>query len=186
MIDKDHYLYQLNGSFAILSLSFDNILLAWNNMDIIITAKKWLSSNFDMKDMGEASYVPKVKILRDWSKRILDLSQRTYVKSILERFWMQSCKSIDSPIAKGESLSIEMGPKTTKEKEQMAHVPNSSAVDILMHAMMYTWPDIYYAVRLVRHYMSNPRLTSQQLRGYRITCEVQPTIFFASRARTCT
>ena len=38
-------------------------MLAGNDMDMIVVAKRWLSFNFDMKDMGEASYVLGVKIL---------------------------------------------------------------------------------------------------------------------------
>ena len=40
-------------------------------MELIVATKKWLSSNFEMKDMGEANYVLGVKILRDHSKRFL-------------------------------------------------------------------------------------------------------------------
>ena len=42
---------------------------------MIITTKAWLSSNFEMKDMGEADYIIGVKILRDHSKKLLGLSQ---------------------------------------------------------------------------------------------------------------
>jgi hypothetical protein len=41
---------------------------------MIDTTKKWLSSNFEMKDMGEASYVLGVKIIKDRAKRLLGLS----------------------------------------------------------------------------------------------------------------
>ncbi|GMP64064.1 hypothetical protein CsSME_00025502 [Camellia sinensis var. sinensis] len=109
-----------------------------------------------MKDMGEASYVLGVKILRDRSRRLLGLSQETYIKTILERFQMQSCKPIDTPVAKGESLSLDMGPKTQEENEKMARVPYANAVGSLMYAMMCTRPDICYAVGLVSRYQSNP------------------------------
>ncbi|GMQ07645.1 hypothetical protein CsSME_00051760 [Camellia sinensis var. sinensis] len=85
-----------------------------------------------MKDMGEASYVLGVKILRDRSRRLLGLSQETYIKTILERFQMQSCKPIDTPVAKGESLSLDMGPKTQEENEKMARVPYANAVGSLI------------------------------------------------------
>ena len=55
-------------------------------MDIIVATKKWLSFNFDMKDMGDASYVLRVKIIRDRSRINLGLSQVTYIKNILEWF----------------------------------------------------------------------------------------------------
>ena len=84
-------------------------------MKLIVATKKWLSSNFEMKDMDEANYVLKVKIIRDHSKRLLVLSQETYIKKILEQFQMQNYKPIDTSITKGESLSLEMAPKSPDE-----------------------------------------------------------------------
>jgi hypothetical protein len=57
------YLKWSNNSFIILSLYVDDILIARNDKDIIFTTKRWLSSNFEMKDIGEASYVLGVKII---------------------------------------------------------------------------------------------------------------------------
>jgi hypothetical protein len=76
MMEEDHcvYLKCSNNSFIILSLYVDDILIARNNKEMIDTTKKWLSSNFEMKDMGEASYVLGVKIIRDHVKRLLGLT----------------------------------------------------------------------------------------------------------------
>ena len=38
-----------------LTLHVDDILLVENNLEMIEATKKWLSSGFEMKDMGEAS-----------------------------------------------------------------------------------------------------------------------------------
>ena len=61
----------------------DDILFAENDMEMIVT-KRWLSSTFEMKYMGEANYVLGVKIFRDCLKKLLGLSQKTYIKMILE------------------------------------------------------------------------------------------------------
>ena len=76
MMEEDHYMYLkcLNNGFVILSLYVDDILLAGNSKKIIDIAKRWLLSNFEMKDMGEASYVLGVKIVRDRAKSLLGLS----------------------------------------------------------------------------------------------------------------
>ena len=76
MVEEDHCvcIKRSKGSFIILSLYVDDILLASNDMEMIITTKGWLSSNFEMKDMGEADYILGVKILRDRSKKLLGLS----------------------------------------------------------------------------------------------------------------
>jgi hypothetical protein len=109
-----------------------------------------------MKDMGEANYILGVKIVRDRSKKLIALSQESYIQKILERFDMKNCKPYDTPIAKGVVLSQSMGPKTDQEKEVMKRRPYSSVVGSLMYTMVCTRPDICYAVGLVSRFQSNP------------------------------
>ena len=82
MIEEDHCVYvkRSKKSFLILSLYVDDILLAGNDMDMIVATKEWLSSNFEMKDMGEADFVLGIKIFRDRSRRFLGMSLETYIK----------------------------------------------------------------------------------------------------------
>jgi len=61
-------------------LYVDDILLAENDKEMIVATQGWLSSKFEIQDMGEVSYVLGVKILRDHSSRLLGLSQKTYIK----------------------------------------------------------------------------------------------------------
>ena len=109
-----------------------------------------------MKDMGEASYVLGVKIVRDCAKRLLGLSQKTYIKRMLERYHMQDSKPMDTSIDKSLNLSRDMCPKTLKEKEKISRVPYASVVGSLMYTMICTCPDICYVVGLVSRYQSNP------------------------------
>jgi len=69
-----------------LTLYVDDILLVENNMEMIQTTKQWLSSVFEMKDMGEARYVPCIEITQNRPKRLLGLSQEAYINKILEHF----------------------------------------------------------------------------------------------------
>ena len=57
---------------------------------------------FDMKDLGEASYVLGIRILRDRPSGIMRLSQQTYIKHIMKMFNMQSCSFGKTPIVKGD------------------------------------------------------------------------------------
>jgi hypothetical protein len=74
MMEEDHYMYLKcsNNSFIILPLYVDDILIDRNNKEMIDTTKKWLSSNFEIKNMGEANYILGVNIIRDHAKRLLD------------------------------------------------------------------------------------------------------------------
>ena len=136
--------------FVILSLYVDDILLAGNDKEYLLSIKEWLSSNFEMKDMGEAEFILNVKIQRDRSKRLLSLSQESYVEKVLERFNMSTCKPIDTPVAKGEHLKV--CSLTPEEKQKMTRIPYASAVGSLIYVMICTRPDIAYVVGLVSRY----------------------------------
>ena len=103
MIEKDYYMYvkQSKGNFLILSLYVEDTLLAENDKEMIVATQGWLSSKFELKDMGEVCYVLGVKILRDRSRKLIGLSQETYIKKILKRFQMQACKPVDTLVKKG-------------------------------------------------------------------------------------
>ena len=93
MIDDDHCVYTKRDKdkFIILSLYMDDILISGNDNEFIKHIKEWLSSNFEMKDMGETAYILGVKISRNRSKNLLSLSHESYIKKILERFQMHVC-----------------------------------------------------------------------------------------------
>ena len=58
-----------------LILYMDDILLIRNDILMMTYVKVWLFKEFSMKDLEEASYILKIKISRDRSKRMLGLSQ---------------------------------------------------------------------------------------------------------------
>jgi hypothetical protein len=60
----------------------------------------FLSSNFDMKDMGEASYVLEIEFHNDRHKGVLELSQKSYIK----KYSMHQCKAMPAPIVKGDKF----------------------------------------------------------------------------------
>ena len=149
------YIKCSNNYFIILSLYVDDILIAENDKKMIDVTKKWLSSNFEMKDMREVNYVLGVKILKDCSKQLLGLSQETYINKMLKRYHMHDCKPMDTPVERNLSLSLDMCPKTPEEKGQMSKLPYSSAVGSIMYAMMCKRLDICYAVGLANRFQSN-------------------------------
>jgi hypothetical protein len=53
-----------NGKFIFLILYVDDILLACSDVNLLLEMKKFLS-NFDMKDLGEASFALRIEIHRD-------------------------------------------------------------------------------------------------------------------------
>ncbi|KAL0318263.1 UNVERIFIED_CONTAM: Retrovirus-related Pol polyprotein from transposon TNT 1-94 [Sesamum calycinum] len=77
------------SSVLFLVLYVDDILLIGNDIKMLGDTKAWLSTQFSMKDLGEASYILGIKIFRDRSKRILGMTQNSYVEKVLKRY--QAC-----------------------------------------------------------------------------------------------
>ena len=63
----------------------DDILLASSDVNLLLEMKKFLSSKFDMKDLGEASFVLGIEIHRDRENEVLGLSQKAYLEKILKK-----------------------------------------------------------------------------------------------------
>jgi Reverse transcriptase (RNA-dependent DNA polymerase) len=105
------YITSSVGEFVFLILYIDGILLASNDKNIMRETKKFLFKHFDMKDLGEASYVLGLKIHRYRNKGILGLSQQTYIDKILKRYGMENCKPENTLVAKGDKFSLDQCPK---------------------------------------------------------------------------
>ena len=105
-----------------------------------------------MKDLGEVSHILGIKLLRDRQKRMLGLSQASYIDEILTRFSMQDSKKGFVPFKVGSSLLANQRPKTPAEIERMRGISYASVVGSLMYAMLCTRPDICFAIGMVSRY----------------------------------
>ena len=70
-------------------LYMDDILLASNDIDLLLEIKSFLAKNFEMKDLREASFVIDIQIQRDRTREILDLSQKVNIDKVLDRYSMK-------------------------------------------------------------------------------------------------
>ena len=62
-----------------LILYVDDILLIGNDVGTLASVKVWLSNQFNMEDLGEASHILGINIIRDRQKIMLGLSQASYI-----------------------------------------------------------------------------------------------------------
>uniref|UniRef100_A0A2N9J0X3 CCHC-type domain-containing protein n=1 Tax=Fagus sylvatica TaxID=28930 RepID=A0A2N9J0X3_FAGSY len=72
----------------------------------------------------------------DREARKLWLSQKNYIRKVLEKFSMLDAKPVSTPLANHFRLSGSQCPKNEEEIENMSKVPYASAVGCLMYAMV--------------------------------------------------
>ena len=102
------------SSVVFLVLYVHNILLIGNDVNLLNAVKEYLNSKFSMKDLGEAAYILSIKIYRDRSRRLIALSQSTYLDKVLKRFRMDQSKKGFLPMLLDNTLSLAQCPATAK------------------------------------------------------------------------
>ncbi|CAL0314789.1 unnamed protein product [Lupinus luteus] len=154
---EDYVYHKFSGSkYIFLLLYVDDILLATNDVGTLLETNKFLSSNFEMKDLGEALFVLGIQIHRDKSRGILGLSQKSYIEKALKRYGMQDCKPMDTLVANGDKFSLNQCPKRNLEIQEMQKISFASAVGSLMYAQVCTRLYIEFIVGDLGRYMSIP------------------------------
>ncbi|KAH9783016.1 hypothetical protein KPL71_009155 [Citrus sinensis] len=152
-----------DGAFIYLLLYVDDMLIPSKNRDEIERLKKQLASEFEMKDLGDAQRILGMEIRRDKKNGSVWLTQKSYLKRVLERFGMDDkTKPVCTSLAPHFKLSSSSCPKSQEERDYMDRVPYASAVGSLMYAMVCTRPDISQAVSMVSRYMHNPDLDKRR------------------------
>ena len=84
----------------------DDRLIAANDDGMLHEVKQFLSENYEMKDMGETSYLIGIKIHKDRHRGILGMSQEVYINKVLENFRMKDSSPSMAPIVKGDRFNL--------------------------------------------------------------------------------
>ena len=109
-----------------------------------------------MKDLGEAAYILGIKINRYRSRRLIGISQSTYLDKILNKFKMDQSKKGFLHVLQHVKLSQTQCPTTSEDREKMKVIPYASAIGSIMYAMLCTRLDVCLAISIAGRYQSNP------------------------------
>ena len=109
-----------------------------------------MNKNFSMKDLGEATYILGIKIYRDRSRRLIGLSQSTYLDKVLKKFKIDQSKKGFLHVLQGVKLSQTQRPTTSEDREKMKVIPYASAIGSIKYAMLCTRHIVYLTMSLAR------------------------------------
>jgi hypothetical protein len=130
----------------------DDILLASSDVHLLLETKGFLSSHFDMNDLGEVSYVLGIEIHRDRRKGVLGLSQKSYIEKVLKKFNMYKCNPTPTPIVKDVKFEKFQYHRNQYEIDEMKAVTYASAVGSLIYAQVCTRPDLAFITGMLGRY----------------------------------
>ncbi|RVW40614.1 Retrovirus-related Pol polyprotein from transposon RE1 [Vitis vinifera] len=109
--------------------------------------KKYLSEEFEVKDLGNLKYFLGMEVAR--SRKGIVVSQRKYILDLLKETGMLGCKPIDTPMDSQKKLGIE------KESTPVDRGRYQRLVGRLIY-LSHTRPDIGFAVSAVSQFMHSP------------------------------
>ena len=122
---------------VIIALYVDDMLIFGTSLSVVHSTKRFLTSQFDMKDMGEVKIILGVKITRMGDSIMLSLEH--YVEKILKRSEYFDAKPVSTPYDANTHLMKNRGDPVGQA--EYAHIIGS-----LMHLMNFSRPHIAYAV----------------------------------------
>ncbi|GJS00686.1 retrotransposon protein, putative, ty1-copia subclass [Tanacetum coccineum] len=122
------YLKAGGSNFAFFVLYVDDILLMGNSIAMLQEIKSWLCKCYSIKDLGEAAYILRIKIIRNRSKRLIALSQSAYLEKILKKFRMENSKKGYTPMMKRPYYRKSQGAKTPTEVQRIRFHQNPGEI----------------------------------------------------------
>jgi hypothetical protein len=145
-----------SGEHVIVVVHVDDCTIAAKSMKEVVELKTMIRKHVEITDLGELHWLLGIEVTRDRDERVISLSQRTYIDSIIRRFNFDELKPVSNPMEPSAKLHSGQSPSTGAEFAAMRHIPYREAIGSLMYASLGTRPDISYAVTTVSRFSSNP------------------------------
>uniref|UniRef100_A0A5B7B1Y6 Reverse transcriptase Ty1/copia-type domain-containing protein n=1 Tax=Davidia involucrata TaxID=16924 RepID=A0A5B7B1Y6_DAVIN len=131
----------------IVCLYVDDLIYTGNNTAMFGSFKKSMMAEFEMSDLGMMHYFLGIEVVQ--SSTGIFISQKKYVREILDRFQMKDCNPVNTPSEFGMKLNKDNGGKKVDD----------TLYKQIVGSLMYltaTRPDIMHAVSVISRYMECP------------------------------
>ncbi|RVW47574.1 Retrovirus-related Pol polyprotein from transposon TNT 1-94 [Vitis vinifera] len=146
-VDKCLYSKTCDDYMVIMCLYVDDMLILSDDMKGIIEMKRFLSSTFKMKDLGEVDTILGIKVKRNSGGYALN--QAHYIEKVVSKFSHLKIKDANTPFH--SSIKLEKN-----DGRSVAQLEYASAIGSLMYAAQCTRADISFAVSKLSRFISNP------------------------------
>ena len=104
------------GGIIYLLLYVDDMLIACHDKEEINHLKRLLSREFEMKELEKVKRILGMDIIKNRSKKILFLTQQSYIKKVLVRFGMNDTKQVQTLLVNHFKLYAAQCPQTEVEQ----------------------------------------------------------------------
>lgn len=123
---------------TIVTVYVDDFFIFSNDKKETNSLKTTLSSQFKIKDLGEVKQCLGMNVKFNKVEGTVTLSQENYIDTLLKRFQMTDCKTVETPME--SKLNVNLSQNVNNQ------VPYQQLIGSLMYLSVLTRPDITYSV----------------------------------------
>lgn len=146
MSESSLYVNNLGRDFLVVCLYVDDLLYFGTSKSMVEEFKKKMMRDFEMSDLGQMKYFLGIQVKQSPGR--IFLSQEKYIDDLLEKFSMNQCKPVSTP----------MGPNEKFQVNDDAEKVDATLYRKLIGSLIYlnTRPDITQSVSLLSRFMNEP------------------------------
>lgn len=150
----------IDNSFIAIIVYVDDILISGNDSDLLQKVIDYLSTCFQLKDLGSLKYFLGIEVAR--SSQGIYIHQNKYTLDILQDTGLTGAKPAKTPIEQNHNLQV--------TKSALLSTSESSIYRRLVGRLIYltvTRPDLSYAVQVLSQFLATPKFDHLQA-AYRV------------------
>jgi hypothetical protein len=152
------FFYFRKQKFIIVAVHVDDMTTLTNSTDLRDELLGPLKEKIALNLLGPAQWILQTEIVRDFSNLTVAVSQKQYVLSIVEKYNLGHCNSVDTPITKQNLDALLIDKRVYPDQKQYQEATGS-----LNYLACITRMDISYAVSKASSFNSKPTVAAWDL-----------------------
>ena len=148
--DQCVYVRRNEFGIAIIAVHVDDMTILTSSESLMSQVETELESEFSIKRLGEIRQLLGMEVTR--TSNSIQLTQTQYITKILEKYQMDQCNPVSTPIDNHTKLS------KLPENQSYPHIKSiyQNMIGSLLYATITTRPDISFAVQTLSQFNNNP------------------------------
>lgn len=155
-VDSCVYVSTNENDRVIVVVYVDDILIASKSIHRLHKLKEILGFKFQMNDLGPVNDILGINIERSKPTGEIKLSQKRYITDILQRFEMENCRPMSTPLETNQKLTNRVESNSENEKGNMKHKPYRELIGCLIYLANAMRPDLAFAASALSRFCIDP------------------------------
>jgi len=163
-LESDHCVFAGYNGDVLTLVYVDDLLVIAPSKQAVQKIKDLLNNQFAMKDLGPVGHFLGIRVTRNRAEGSIRLTQDAYIDKILKEFNHEECRSVSTPMKKGEILEPAPEGYQADSKRLTWY---QSLVGSALYLMTQTRADLAYTMGVLTRFCHNPT-EAHELAGRRL------------------